>query len=183
MDLIVENLPPHFEEAKKAAVRLQAAAESQKDTEEKDRQARFDAKKQEREREKEEKRKLADAEKQGKTLEEAKEEILAQVPKKPKTKMITKTDEVTGFKNKIVVDAKTKKEIKEKDKPVEKKKEVESTPEKVKSSSKKTAPAEHVDDSNVFSIADDFDDVPSPNDYQISLKETKQKGMEKKPAK
>jgi len=180
MDLIVENLPPHFDDAKKAAVRLQTAAETQKDNEEKDRQARFDAKRQEREREKEEKKKLAEAEKQGKTLEEAKEEILAQVPKKPKTKKVTKTDKVTGFKNKIVVDAKTEEEIKKKDKPVEKK-EVESTPEKVKSSSKKTA-SEHVDDSNVFSIADDFDDVPSPNDYQISLKETKQKGMEKSQA-
>jgi len=66
---------------------------------------------------------------------------------------------------------------KRKRKRPKKKEVVEVTPEKVKS--KKTVSAEQTDDSNLFSIADAFEEVPSPYDYQISLKETKQKGMEK----
>jgi len=174
MDLILENLPPHFEEAKKAAKRLEEAAVSQKDNEEKDRQARFEAKKLEKEREKEEKKKIAEAEKQGKTLEQAKEEIQAQVAKKPKTKVVTKKD-TEGYNVKVVVDKSGN--VKEKETKVAVAKKEETTPEKVKS--KKTATTEQPDDSNLFSIADDFEDVPSPNDYQISLREAKQKGMEK----
>jgi hypothetical protein len=179
MDLILENLPPHFDDAKKAAKRLEEAAISQRDDEEKDRQARFEAKKLEREREKEEKKKLAEAEKQGKTLEQAKEEIQAQVAKKPKTKVVTKKDD-EGYNVKVVVDKKSGTEIKEKETKAPEPKEVETTPEKAKSKSKKkTAASEQPDDSNVFSMADEYEGVPSPNDYQISLREAKQKGMEK----
>jgi len=147
----------------------------------KERQDRFEARKAEKEREKEEKKKLAEAEQQGKTIEQVKEEIQAQVAKKPKTKVVTKKD-AEGYNVKVVVD-KSGNEIKEKDKVADKK-EVEPAPEKEKEKekkSKKNAPSTEppVDDSNLFSIADDFEDVPSPNDYQISLREAKQKGMEK----
>jgi hypothetical protein len=116
MDLILDNLPPHFEDAKRAAKRLEEAAVSQRDNEVKEREARFEAKKAEKEREKEEKKKLAEAEKQGKSVEQAKEEIQAQVAKKIKTKVVTKKDK-EGFNSKVVVEVdKAGKEIKEKEK-------------------------------------------------------------------
>jgi len=178
MDLIIENLPLHFEDAKKAAKRLEEAALSQRDNEEKDRQARFEAKKAEKDREREEKKKLADAEKEGKTIDQVKEEIQAQVAKKPKTKVVTKKD-AEGYNVKVVVD-KAGKELKEKDIKVAEKKEVE-TPEKVKDKSKKNAPPDQqpIDDTNMYSMADDFEEVLSPYDYQASLLKAKQKGMEK----
>jgi hypothetical protein len=177
MDLILENLPPHFEDARKAARKLEDAAVSQRENEEKDRQARIDAKRQEREREKEEKRKIAEAlEKPGVTLEQAQEEVKAKVAKKQKTKVVLKKD-AEGYKTKVVIDPKTN-EVKEKEK-VPDKKEVESTPEKAQTKSKKTAPAEQADDKNSYYITDDLDDVPSPADYQRAYKESKLKGMEK----
>jgi len=179
MDLIVENLPPHFEDAKRAAKHLEEAAISQRKNEEEERQARYEAKKLEWEREKEEKKKLEEAEKQGKTLEQAKEEIQAQVVKKPKTKAVTKKD-AEGYNVKVRVDKAGNVKEKEKEKVVEKKEEP--TPEKKEKKSKKSvsSTAEQTDDSNVYgSITDEYEDVPSPNDYQIFLRESKQKGLEK----
>jgi hypothetical protein len=170
MDLILENLPPHFEDAKRAAKRLEEAAVTQREDEEKGRQERFEAKKAEQQREKEEKRRLAEAAKEGKSIEEVKEEI--QVVKKPKKpKVLTKIDD-EGYTVKVAVDDRGN-VIKEK--PADKK-EVE-TPEKVKT--KKAAPEQTVDDSNLYSKADGFEDVLSPSQWQDALREAKKKGMEK----
>jgi len=167
MDLIKENLPPHFEDAIRAAKRLEEAALSQRDNEDRERLARIEAKKAE----KIEKKKLEEvAEKQGNNIEKDKEEIQVKVAKKPKTKVVTKKDN-EGYVVKVVVD----KAGKEVEKKVEAPKNVDVIPEKDKP--KKTT--EKIDESNLFSIADDFEGVPSPSDYQISLREAKQKGMEK----
>jgi len=176
MDLIIENLPPHFDDAKRAAKRLEEAAISQRKDEEEGRAAIREAKRLE----KEEKKKLAEAEKQGKPIEQVKEEIQQQITtKKPKTKVGRKIDK-DGFLVPTVVDVETGKEIKVTQDKVPDKKEVEITPEK---KSKKTAPEQPTADEpnkSLFYIDEEEDSVPTPAQFQDILKEAKRTGQKNK---
>jgi len=178
MDLIIENLPPHFDDAKRAAKRLEEAAISQRKDEEEGRAAIREAKRLE----KEEKKKLAEAEKQGKPIEQVKEEIQQQITtKKPKTKVGRKIDK-DGFLVPTVVDVETGKEIKGTQDKVPDKKEVEITPEK---KSKKTASAPEqptTDEQNVFYInEEEGKSVPTPAEYLDLLKAKRTGQKNKKP--
>jgi len=159
MELILENLPENWKEAEIAVEHLLLAATEQRETERAERQAR-------REREKFEFEKKRTEEMEKKT-----EEILGeeheqqQIPaKKPKTK-IKNLKGNDGWVTVTVVD--------EAGKELEKPKH-EEKPVKPKKQPKQTEPTIS---NNIFTFADEMDNLPTPSDFQASLRERKLKGQ------
>jgi len=179
MELIIENLPEHYEEATKAAERLHEAATEQRETERQERQTRRDREKLEA---LEAKKRLEEAKKY--TLEETSggggetwgEQIIPP-PKKPKTKVVTLKDS-EGWFNTTVVD--------EAGKELEKPKAEEKAFEKHPKPKKQQQPSKSNDSTlsnNIFTITNEMENLPSPSEYQSTLRENKLKGQQEKPTK
>jgi hypothetical protein len=178
MELILENLPEHYEEATEAAERLHLAATEQRDTEKQERQIRRD-------------REKAEALEAKKRLEEAKKYNLEETPgggetwgeqiipppKKPKTKIVNKKDS-EGWVTATVVDEAGK--AIEKPKAEEKAFEKPPKPKKVKVAPKNN---DSTLSNNIFNITDEMENLPSQSEYQSSLRENKLKGQQEKPPK
>jgi len=171
MDLIIENLPEHWEEAKAAARNLEMNIKEQRETEKTDRKLKKDQERAERDRIREEEK----ADKEKLKIDVWQDEILESAPpftKKPKTKLKITTDENGWVKQKRVDDE--GKEI-EMTKP--------QTEEKVVKAKKLKAEPKDPNaglNNNMFVMAEQSESLPSVADYQTSLRETKVKGKQEK---
>jgi len=179
MELILENLPEHYEEATEAADRLHKAATEQRETENQERQSR-------RAREK------LEAQEAKKRLEEAKKYNLEDItsgggetwgeqsipaPKKPKTKIVNKKNS-EGWITATVVDEAGN--VLEKPKTEEKAFEKPPKPKKVQP----TKSNDSTPSNNIFTITnEEMENLPSQSEYQSSLRENKLKGQLEKPPK
>jgi hypothetical protein len=171
MDLILENLPEHWEDAKNAARNLEFSVKEQREAEKADRKIK-------KERERAERDKLReDAEQAKLKIEVIQDEGLEIIPKKLKTKVVTTKDENGWVKQKRVFDDEEGNERVKitKSQPEEK-------PHKVKKVRAEPPPTNL--NNNIFVIADESESLPSVVDYQSSLREAKVKAKpEKTPVK